>query len=81
MARVEMRIVGLNPDSIFIQRKTGKGENPWEQKIMSLAGFKQMMKNEFPDYYLLCDPYASDYDQANFFYNLGEDGAETHVFV
>ena len=81
MKRVEMRIVGLNPDCIFVQRKTGKGDNPWEQKTMSFTGFFQMMQKEFPDYYLLCNPYDSEYEKANFFYNLGEDSTETYVFV
>ena len=75
MKRAEMRIVGLNPNRIYIQRKNKE----WEQTDISFEEFRQLMENEFPEY--LKEYEGEDgYKMAEFFYRYGEDGKETYIF-
>lgn len=81
MKRAEMRIVGLNRDNIFIQRKTGKYyENPWVQTIMSFDEFFKMMATEFSDYYEKYTGTDNGYEKANFFYEYNYSEKETFIY-
>lgn len=74
--RTEMRIVGLNADSVIIQRKRGPRffeYGGWIQEVISFDKFESLMKDEFPDYLKLYKG-KSGYDMADFFFNyVGDD--------
>ena len=78
--KAEMRIVGLNKDSIFIQRKTNHYEKPWVQTTMTFDEFFKMMETEFPEYYETYIGNNDPYDRANFFYVYGNNEDETFIF-
>jgi len=80
--RKPMRIVGLNTDNIFIQRLTNRD---WEQTIISLEEFKNLMETEFPDYLKEFKSIQSinvtyNYEMANFFFNYEYGDGRTYIF-
>lgn len=70
--RKEMRIVGLNQNNIFVQKKYA-GE--WKQSIMNMAEFENMMQTEYPTYWEIYKYYGKPERKtaADWFYNFGED--------
>ena len=66
---MNIRLVGLNPNSIFVQ--TGSGRN-WKQVVMSFENFEDFIKSNRPDQYKEYKESNSDKAAAVWFYHYGE---------
>lgn len=81
-----MRISGWNPDqNIFVQFKE---RNEWNQVIMTMDEFKEMMKSDFPTYWKEWEEYKKTltdeqyYDTCGrFFFYYGYENGETYEFT
>lgn len=74
MKRAEMRIVGLNKTTVFVQRKI-KGDwsahRGWEQAVMNDVEFDTMMSEEFPEYWKKYLEADTEKDAKSWFYDFG----------
>lgn len=75
----DMRIVGLNPDKIFIQFRTGYD---WSQEAISYTEFEDLMRSDYPRYWA---EYLKSEDRESltpelFFYQIGEGERDTYIF-
>ena len=82
----KMRIVGLNesrrgnePYAVYVQKYDRK--NGWEQESISENEFNEMMKTEYPKYWSEYEASETEKSAMAWFYNYGEDGNETYIFV
>ena len=82
MKNTEIRIVGLNPDTIFVQsrEKSPYNTKEWTQTVMTFDEFEKLMKEEFPQYMAEYKGSAG-YDMANFFYEYGYDNATADTYI
>lgn len=72
-----IKIVGLNPSkNIFVLTKN---RNEWNQEIMTLEDFEEMMKTEFPTYWDEFEKSESE-SVGDFFFNYGYENGETYEF-
>lgn len=71
MAIKYMRIVAINPDSVFIQTATRNTHN-FTQTIITRDEFANLMMDEFPEYWADYEKCTIPMDAADFFYHYGE---------
>ena len=79
---MKMRIVGMSLKKVFIQVMK---DNKWEQSNIDRSEFKNLMKNEFPNYVIEYKKNNMNCDMADFFYHYGETDAmlrkgEAYIF-
>jgi hypothetical protein len=65
-----MRIVGMNAVSMFIQKEV-KGE--WVQEVLSNCAFEEMMQKEYTPYWEEYIRSGKTKSAESYFYHYGED--------
>ena len=81
MAKLEMKIVGLNPDTAFVLiREDG---SKWLQRKFKLSELLTFVALHFPEVIKQARPYqfTDIYQVANWLYNYGEgESSDTYIF-